>query len=460
MNSILDNRPNEIKFQDLISLVQELMQRFHVPGVSIGLIADGKDYTAGLGVTSITNPLPVTPETIFQIGSTTKTFTATALVLLAQEGKLSLDDHVRKFLPDFKVADENAAAGVTIRHLLNHTSGWIGDFFPETGPGDDAISKYVALMVDLPQKTPLGAYYSYNNAALVVAGRVIEVITGKTYEAAIREMIFEPLGMSNSFFFSSEVMVHRFAVGHVMQDQEVIVAQPWPIIRGGHPAGGVASDIPDQLRYARFHMGDGTAPGGERLLTPESLKLMQTPTAPTGDGDSIGLTWAIEDIGGVRFYCHGGTTNGQESDFWIAPEKGVALTVLTNLDRGDQVHKAARDWVREHFLGVKKELPATIQLPLEKLQEYAKTFTTSVGDLLEFRPDQGGMIMTHILIPHPEQGDQHGEPFSPMRTAFFASDQFLVLDPPFTNSIGEFLRDENGKITWMRLGGRLFPLKP
>ncbi len=481
-----DDRSNEAKFQDLIALTKETMESARVPGVAVGLLAGGEEYVAGLGVTSLTNPLPVTPETLFQIGSTTKTFTATLIMQLVEEGKLALDDQVRQHLPGFKVADESAAAGVTLRHLLTHTAGWVGDFFPDTGWGDDAREKYIPLMGDLPQKTPLGAFYCYNNAALVVAGRIVEVVTGQVYEDAIRQRIFEPLGMTNSFFFPGEVMTRRFAAGHFRMGDEVVVAETWPIRRFANPAGGVTTDLHDQLKYARFHMGDprkggdGMTPKGERLLTASSLQQMRTPHIPMGEGGWMGLTWMIEEIDGVRFYAHGGTTMGQESDFWFAPGEGLALAVVTNLDQGNRVHEALRTWVREHYLGVVKTPPATYTLPEEALAEYAAAFETSTGDLLEFRPHQGGLISKHVLVPgtlrdedatpHSEREEpgETGEPpqstrdadatIPPMRLRFFATDRFLFLDPPFQAERGEFLRRPDGKIGWMRFNGRILPI--
>jgi len=452
-----DNRSDDGKFEELLIHARQAMQRFHVPGVAIALIANGKDYAAGLGVTSITNPLEVTPQTLFQIGSTTKTFTATLIMRLVEQGKVSLDDHVRKFLPDFKVSDEQASAGVTIRHLLTHTCGWLGDFFPETGSGDDAIARYVALMRDLPQMTPLGMYYSYNNAALVVAGRVVEVVMGKTYESVAREMLLEPLGMYNSYFFPGEVMLHRFAVGHILKEQGAVVADPWPVPRFAAPAGGITSDARDQLEYMHFHMGDGSTPKGERLLTPESLKLMQTPMAQQGNGSWVGLTWTIEDIDGLRFYSHGGTTNGQESDFWMAPQVNTALTVMTNLDRGDALHADLSAWVKEHYLGVVKQNPPTISLADRGLAAYTADFLTSSNDLVKVAPLEGGILLTHVLQTQPGENEPEGQALPPMHAKFIEGDRFLVFDQPFKDAICEFLRREDGEIAWMRIGGRILP---
>jgi CubicO group peptidase (beta-lactamase class C family) len=454
-----DDRSDDAKFEDLINHARRAMQRFRVPGVSIALITNGKDYTAGLGVTSITNPLEVTPQTLFQIGSTSKTFTATLIMRLVELGRLSLDDRVRKFLPDFKVSDDQASAEVTVRHLLTHTCGWLGDFFPETGNGDDAIAKYVAFMNDLPQMTPLGMYYSYNNAALIVAGRVVEVITGKPFEASMREMILEPLEMNNSFFFPGEVMLRRFAVGHILEEQSVVVADPWPVPRFAAPAGGVNSDACDQLKYMHFHMGDGSTSKGERLLTPESLRLMQTPMAPLGDGNWVGLTWTIEDIDGVRFYSHGGTTNGQESDFWMAPRANTALTVMTNLDRGNVLHADLSAWVKEHYLGVVKQFPSTTSLTERELAAFTADFVTSSNDLVKVTPFKGGILLTHVLQTQPEENEPGGQALPPMHAKYIEGDRFLVFDQPFKDATCEFLRREDGEIAWMRIGGRILPRK-
>lgn len=452
-----DDRSDDEKFKELCTYATQAMQRFHVPGVAIALIANGKDYAAGLGVTSMANPLEVTPQTLFQIGSTSKTFTATLVMRLVEQGKLSLEDGVRKYLPDFKVSDERTSAGVTVHHLLTHTCGWLGDFFPETGSGDDALARYVALMRDLPQITPLGRYYSYNNVALIVAGRVVEVITGKTFETSMREMVLEPLEMNNSFFFPGEVMLHRFAVGHILEEQGPVVADPWPVPRFAAPAGGVYSDALDQMKYMHFHMGDGVAASGERLLTAQSLGLMQSPMAPMGDGNHVGLTWTVEEIDGVKFCSHGGTTNGQESDFWMAPQANTALTVMTNLDQGNRLHADLSAWVKKHFLGVVKRLPPTISLGEEQLATYTADFLTSSNDLVKITPCEGGLLLRHVLQNRPGENGPGGQALPPMHAKYVEGDRFLVFDQPFKDATCEFLRREDGEIGWLRIGGRILP---
>src|SRR4051794_11478909 len=228
------------------------------PGVAIGMLHEGEEHVCGYGVTSVENPLPVDGDTLFQIGSITKTFTGTAAMILVERGLLDLDAPLRTYLPELKLADEDVAARVTMRHLLTHTGGWIGDYFADLGSGDDALARMVEALAEVPQLTPLGEVWSYNNAGFYLAGRVIEVLTGQTYEQTVQELVLEPLGLSNSFFFAEDVMTRRFAVGHLRnEDGPPTVARPWPIGRAHHAAGAIASSVRELLRWARFHMSDG-----------------------------------------------------------------------------------------------------------------------------------------------------------------------------------------------------------
>ena len=244
----------------LNEVVDEAMRRLHVPGVAVGILrSDGVEETTGFGVTSIENPLPVDADTLFQIGSISKTFTATAVMRLVEAGRLDLESPVRRYLPELRLLDSAATETVTLRHLLTHTAGFIGDDFTDTGQGDDAVARYVGHMSELPQVTPPGELFSYCNAGFVLAGRVIEVATGQTYEQAIHRLVLEPLEMQHTTFEPQLVMLRRFVVGHISpfdEDHgEVRIARPWALARAANPAGGLSSSIRDLLRYARFHLG-------------------------------------------------------------------------------------------------------------------------------------------------------------------------------------------------------------
>jgi CubicO group peptidase (beta-lactamase class C family) len=228
-------------FQPLHEQITEAMHRLNVPGVAVGILLDDQEHKAGFGVTNLDYPSPVLPHTIFQIGSITKTMTATLVMRLVESGALALDTPIRTYLPDLRLADEAVAAGVTLRHLLTHTGGWDGDFLLtlHTGRGDDALARFVERLPEAEQLTPLGTVWAYNNTGFSLAGRVIEVVTGKSYEAAATELLLTPLGLTDAVFFPEDAMLHSFAVGHNVGAKMPEVARPWPLQRHSGPAGGL-----------------------------------------------------------------------------------------------------------------------------------------------------------------------------------------------------------------------------
>ena len=281
---------DDTTWEQLCAFAESSFERNKVPGSIMGILENGEIKAASFGVTNHDHPLEVTEGTLFQIGSITKTFTGTLIMKLVEAGKIDLDATVISYLPDFKVADEEATRSATVRHLLTHTSGWFGDFFFDTGPGEEAIARYVEGMFELEQLAPLGKVWSYNNAGFSLAGRIVEVVTQKTYQEALKEMILEPLGLQNTFFDPGDLITYRFAVGHNGGE----VARPWPLPHSAYPAGGITCSIHDLLTYAKFHLGNGTTGGGEKLLTNESLVAMQTPQTTVWKKRSWGLTWFID----------------------------------------------------------------------------------------------------------------------------------------------------------------------
>ena len=443
-------------FRELAGVVQGHMERLHVPGVALGVLHEGREQTAGLGVTNVDHPLPVDADTLFQIGSITKTFTGTVAMMLVEQGRLDLDAPLRTYLPKLRLKDEEAAARVTMRHLLQHTAGWVGDYFDDTGPGEDALRRMVTRMAKLPQLTPLGEVWSYNNSGFYLAGRVIEVLTRKPYEQLVKETIFEPLGMDHSFFFAGDVMTHRFAVGHTVKDDRAEIAAPWPLARAAHPAGGIASTARDMLRYASFQMGDGTAPDGTRLLTGESMAEMQRPQVPTGTaGGATGITWMVKDVDGVRTIRHGGGTNGQISIFLVAPERDFALVVLTNANRGGEVTDEAVKWALRHYLGVAEPDPSPLQLTEEQLRPYVGRYVTAMSEA-EISLEDGELVLQ--VTPKggfPYKDSPPDPPPPPTRVAVLEDDGIVALDSPFKGARGECIRNPDGSIAWLRFGGRI-----
>jgi CubicO group peptidase (beta-lactamase class C family) len=453
--------PNKL-FKQASKQIQSEMRKLSIPGVALGIYYKGKEYTAGFGITNTENPQPYNENTLGQVGSISKTVTATAAMQLVEAGKLDLDTPVKQYLPDLRLADDDVAAHVTMRHLFSHTAGWLGDYFDDTGRGDDALEKIVSRMEKLPQITPLGEVWSYNNAGFYLAARVLEVIAGKPVEALVRELVLEPLGMDHSFFFADEAITYRAAVGHEAvfgKRRTPKVLRPWPIARSGNAIGGLNSTILDLLRYARFHMGSGKSEKGKQVLKPENLKLMQTPIHDAANDEQIGISWFLKDVGGVRILRHGGATNGQMAVLVIVPEKQFAFTMLTNSDRGSDLYGPLMNWALKAYLGLDMPEPQPLRAKRKELKQYTGTYSAAADD---FKLKLRGRSM--VLIDIPKGGfptvDSPPGPAAPTRKVdLYRPDGLIVLDPPGKGNLGEFLRGPDGEIKYLRIGGRLHTRK-
>ena len=440
-------------FEDVYAAVEAAVEETATPGTAIGLVHDGEQHTAGIGVTSVENPLAVTPETLFQIGSITKTVTGTVAMILVERGELDIDAPVRRYLPKLALADDDVAARVTMRHLLTHTAGWVGDYFADHGAGDDALERMLGDLPRLPQLTPLGEVWSYNNAGFYIAGRVLEVVGGAPYELLVQRLLFEPLGLEHSLFFTEDVMTRRFAAGHHRSDDgPPTVARPWAIGRAHHAAGGISSTVVDLLRYARFHLSDG-----EGILTRASLDEMQRPhIAAAPIFGSVGLTWGIDDVTGVRLVHHGGGTNGQVAHLSLAPDSQTVLAVLTNAQRGGEVVQAALDRVVDALGGRKPERISVILEPAE----YLGTYRSPLLDA-ELATTDGGLQLTITSrggFPTEDSPPMPSPP--PVTVEFFERDRLFIPDGPGAGTEAEFLRGPDGRIAWLRFGGRVMqPLR-
>ena len=446
---------------ELQGTVAALAEELSVPGLAVGVLCGDEERYAFHGVTSVDNPLDVDESTLFQFGSTGKTFTATAIMHLVEQGDVDLAAPVRAYVPELRLRDEDVAAKVTVLQLLNHTAGWEGDLFDDTGAGDDALARYVEKMADLHQEFPLGTGVSYNNASLSLAGRVIEKVTGQVYEHALRELVLEPLGMDHTMFFPVDIMTRRFSVGHNMDEQgRVSVTRPWAIPRSSNPAGGMSANAGDQLKWARFHLGDGSP-----LLTTESLKRMQEPTADmpgSAIGDAVGISWLLRDLDGVKLVAHGGTTIGQYSTFVMVPERGFALISMTNCGpNGSEFNHKLQRWALEHYLGVRDEDPTPADRSEAELEPYAGRYET-IASAVEVTISGGGLSAQ--VRPKEEttaalrEADGSGTPPEqpPLPIAMLAGgDGFVVSEGPGKGMRGYFTRDTEGRISGMHLGGRL-----
>jgi CubicO group peptidase (beta-lactamase class C family) len=346
----------------------ELASKHHVPGAVLGILRlsdDGPDelVQAAAGVLSLRTEAPATTESLFQIGSITKVWTATVVMQLVEEGLLGLDAPVVQALPELRLSDPEVTRALTVRHLLTHTSGIDGDVFTDTGRGDDCLERYVSLLADVAQNHPLGATWSYCNSGYSLLGRIIEVVTGRTWDRALRERLFTPLGLSHTVTLPEEALLFSTAVGHVDGDEGGAqrVAPVWGMPRSVGPAGLVTSTAADVLAFARMHLAGGRAADGTRALSEESVTAMADRQADLPDpyilGDSWGLGWIRFGWDGQRLIGHDGNTIGQAAFLRVLPAQGLAVTLLTNGGQARDLYEDLFREVYEKVAGVRMPLP-------------------------------------------------------------------------------------------------------
>ena len=446
----------DARFDRIRSAVEEKMKEYGVPGAAVGVYFKGQASTVGLGITSVDNPLPVTDDTLFQVGSISKTFTGTLIMHLVDSGKLKLEAHVRDYIRGFRVKDPAATRDATLLTTLTHMGGWEGDFFDDPGAGDDALSRVVERMAGLEQVAPFNTVWSYNNAGFYVAGRAIELATGKPYEAALKELLLEPLGLRRTFIFPADVMTERFAVGHSGPIGKPGVARPWALARAAHAVGGVVASVADLLNYGRFHLGDGTGQGGTRILSAASLGRMHTTqVAKHGTDEEMAVTWHASNTGGVRQISHGGSTVGQQALLTLVPSQQFAIALLTNSGRGSQLNRDVTRAAMKEYLGVTIADPAPISVPAAELAQYAGRYSRPFSDVVVKQEGERLIVQTIQKqgFPTPTTPIPPAQPGSPY--AFYAKDRLIAVEGPAKGARAEIIRLPDGRIGWIRVSSRV-----
>ena len=337
-----------------------LADKHGVPGATLAILADGEVTKAACGVLNIRTGVEATTDSLFQIGSISKVWTATLIMQLVDEELLDLDLPVVTYLPEFKVADPEVSRTVTTRHLLAHTSGIDGDLFLDTGRGDECVERYVAAMAGLGQNHPLGVTMSYCNSGYIVLGRIIEVLRGQTWDHVLRERLFAPLGLPSAGTLPEEALLHSAAAGHITPPGgELQVAPMWGIFRSCGPAGLIHATAAETLEFAKLHLAGGVAADGTRVLSEASARAMRQPQVEVPDrwtlGSHWGLGWILMEWSGRQVYGHDGNTIGQAGFLRIAPEVGVAVCLLANGGH-------TRDLFMDLFNELLSEL-ASVELP-------------------------------------------------------------------------------------------------
>ncbi|MFG1679262.1 serine hydrolase domain-containing protein [Nonomuraea sp. NPDC049269] len=299
----------------------ELIAEHEVPGAALAYLHQGEVHEFAAGTLNKDTGVEATPDSLFQIGSVTKVWTATLLMRQVERGRLTLDTPVAEVLPEFRVADPEVTKAVTVRHLLSHTSGIDGDLFLDTGRGDDCVEKYVEACADLAQNHPLGATQSYCNSGFTIAGRILEKLEGKRWDDVLREQIVEPLGLTHTWTLPEDVLRFRAAMGHV----DGRTAPVWGLMRSAGPAGLICSRPADVVAFARAHLEGGLLDDPRAMWEPQ----VDIPN-PYALGKQWGIGWILDEWDGHQVISHGGNTIGQHAMLWAVPDTGTIVCVTAN----------------------------------------------------------------------------------------------------------------------------------
>ncbi|MFI6097576.1 serine hydrolase domain-containing protein [Lentzea sp. NPDC051213] len=365
-----------------------LIEHHGVVGAQVAVLHDGEIFDAAAGVLNNETGERVTADSIFQVGSITKVWTATLVQELVNEGLLDLDRPVRDVLPEFRLADEEAARIITPRQLLSHTAGFEGDLWFDTGSGDDMLEKYVERLASAVQETPPGELYTYCNAGYVVLGRIVEVLRGKPYGVVLRERLVDPHGL-RAATRRSEYPQHQVADGHLPRDGELRPVEH-QMTESVAPAGSVlATTARDLLGFVRMH-----------LDTSEFDAMQQPQVTPPdfGVGGEQGLGWALQDYGDGRTGIgHSGTTLGFKAYLRVVPDSGVAIAVLTNGGEPWPVVWKLYQRVLAEFAGVRLlEFPTPPAEPVPvDVEKVVGVYRCAAHDV-HVRPSESGGVMVRF----------------------------------------------------------------
>ena len=444
---------------ELRDALDTLRDKHGVPGASVALLADNDVTAAAGGVLNLATGVEATTDSLFQIGSITKVWTTTLAMQLVDEGRLDLDAPVRTYLPDFRVADPDVSARVTVRHLMTHASGIDGDHLADLGRGDDVLERYAASCAPLRQVHPLGATFSYCNTGFAVLGRIIEVVTGQVWDTVLRERLVTPLGLTHTVTLPEDALRFRTALGHIRPPGAELMPAPVAMLpRSLGPAGIIAATAADVIAFARLHLD-----GGASVLSADSVAAMQTPhvDVPAGGlglmGRHWGLGWTVDRWGDDRVVGHDGGTIGQSAFLRLFPDRGIAIALLTN--GGDTIalfHDLAAELLAD--LGI--TMPAPVAPPDEPVAYDAAPYLgvyEREGSRLELVAGDGGMVGIQTVTG--PAAAMTPEPFEMPMLALDPAQDLLVTKHPAAPDLWlpvTFLTFDDGS-RCVHLGGRATP---
>ncbi|MHC4709874.1 MAG: serine hydrolase [Planctomycetota bacterium] len=324
-------------------VIEKAMKDFNVPGVALAVVAGGEVvFAEGFGYRDLENELPMTKESLFAIGSTTKAMTATLLGMLVDEGKLDWDEPLRTYLPEFRLSDPMTTERITPRDLVTHRSGLPRHDLLWYNNNDPTRAEMVARMAHLELTEDLRAKFQYNNLMFMTAGYLAGQLSGTTWEAAMRDRLFAPLGMERSGFSVQDSQKDPdHALPYKENDDDELERIPFRDISLVGPAGSVNSSVNEMSRWLLLNLRGGKI-GDEQLINPSTLSEIQSPQMTTGatqdrpdiSAGTYGMGWGVDTYRGHRRISHGGGIDGFSTSVMFFPDDDLGLVSFNNIGSG------------------------------------------------------------------------------------------------------------------------------
>ncbi|HJL61087.1 MAG TPA: serine hydrolase [Pseudomonadales bacterium] len=341
--------------------LDEVVKQFNVPGLAIAIVAGGElVYEKGAGYRDIDNSLPMTPDTLFAIGSTTKAMTSTLLGMLADDGKLSWDEPLTEYLPEFRLMDPMITARITPRDLVTHRSGlprhdslWYNN---NSVSRKEMINRFehLELTADLRER------FQYNNLMYMTAGYLAGQLYGGTWESALGARLFKPLGMNRSNFSVADSARDENHARPYREKDDKLEEIPFRSIDLIGPAGSVNSSVREMSRWLLFNLNGGRV-GDNQLITPAMLKDIHSPHMTTSVEPSAesrvtqqtyGMGWMVESYRGMKRLQHGGGIDGFITSVMLFPNDNVGLVAFNNRSSG--LPSLVNQMAADRILGLEK----------------------------------------------------------------------------------------------------------
>ena len=346
----------------LQSTLDASLKTHAVPGAVVGVLRGDELVLVAGGVANVGTGVETTTDTLFQLGSISKVYTATLVLQLVHAGLVELDEPVRGALQEFRVKDDTATLTITPRQLLAHTSGIQGDHFLDCGRNPDALWRYVSTLEDVGQLHDPDDMFSYCNAGYGVLGRLVEEATGDHYARALQRRLLRPLALSHTVTQAEQAIVHRVAAGHHHDDHGAPSVAPWVLSRFNAPIGGIIASAEDVLTFAAMHLRGGRSVEDRQVVPAKAIAEMRNGEVEVpGTDDEWGLGWWLTKWDDQPVLAHDGDTAGQRTFLRVLPELDAAVVVLTNSTRGTAVAEDVFAHVGKEALGcMPPEVPDTL----------------------------------------------------------------------------------------------------